>query len=232
MAFHYSPKIITNGLITYLDAANTKSYISGDTTWIDLSKNDKNGTLVNGTTFNSNNLGSLTFDGLNDYVSVPKAVVTNTFTINAWINPSGVSQTGSTGYLGIVNKFNGYNGQRNRFLLQSGFNLLYFQAAIGAVTYDIPSDNFSSIFNQNSMVTVVYNGSDFRFYVNGVSVMATPFPVSGNLDSGSLNAIIGWGATSVDYFFNGKIYLYQVYNTALSANDVLQNYNALKGRYQ
>ena len=58
MAFNYSPKIVTNGLVLCLDAANPKSYVSGSTKWNDLSKNYLNGTLTNGPTFNSANGGS------------------------------------------------------------------------------------------------------------------------------------------------------------------------------
>jgi hypothetical protein len=69
MAFRYSPKIVTDGLVLYLDAANTKSYVSGSTTWNDISRGGNNGTLVNGPTFNRGNGGSIEFDGVDDYVT-------------------------------------------------------------------------------------------------------------------------------------------------------------------
>jgi len=72
MSFNFSPKIVTDGLVLYLDAANTKSFISGSTTWNDISKNKNDGTLINGPTFNPNNMGSIVFDGLNDYVNCGK----------------------------------------------------------------------------------------------------------------------------------------------------------------
>jgi hypothetical protein len=64
MAFNYSPKIIQDGLVLYLDAANTKSYPTTGTTWTDLSRSGNNGTLINGPTFNSGNGGSIVFDGV------------------------------------------------------------------------------------------------------------------------------------------------------------------------
>ena len=70
MAFNYSPNIITDGLVLYLDAANTKSYPGSGTTWRDLSKSQLNGTLTNGPTFNSSNGGSIVFDGVDDYVNL------------------------------------------------------------------------------------------------------------------------------------------------------------------
>ena len=70
MAFNFSPKVVTEGLVLYLDAANTKSYVSGSTTWSDLSRSRNNGTLVNGPTFNSSNGGFIRCDGTNDYIEV------------------------------------------------------------------------------------------------------------------------------------------------------------------
>ena len=91
MAFNYSPNIITDGLVLYLDAANTKSYPGSGTTWRDLSKSQLNGTLTNGPTFNSANGGSIVFDGTNDYVdnigdlsSFSFIQNTNIFSVSFW----------------------------------------------------------------------------------------------------------------------------------------------------
>ena len=69
MAGNVAPNIITDGLVLYLDAANTKSYVSGSTTWTDL-VGLNNGTLINGPTFNSANGGSIVFNGVNNYVTL------------------------------------------------------------------------------------------------------------------------------------------------------------------
>ena len=68
MSFNYSPKIATNGLVLYLDAANTKSYVSESLMWNDISRGGNNGTLTNDPTFDSNNGGSIVFDGIDDYI--------------------------------------------------------------------------------------------------------------------------------------------------------------------
>jgi hypothetical protein len=86
MSFHYSPKIITEGLVLYLDAANTRSYVSGSTTWNDISRSGNNGTLINGPTFNSGNGGSIVFDGVNDYVALGNNFQNGPLTILTWIN--------------------------------------------------------------------------------------------------------------------------------------------------
>ena len=83
---------MTNGLILSLDAANTKSYQSGSTTWFDKSGNAKNGTLTNGPTFNSENGGSIVFDGVNETINLGTG---NTFlplpqfTIDIWFKSLG-----------------------------------------------------------------------------------------------------------------------------------------------
>jgi hypothetical protein len=63
------PDTITDGLVLYLDAANTKSYIGSGTTWKDLSGNSNDGTLTNEPTFDSGNSGSIVFDGVDDFVT-------------------------------------------------------------------------------------------------------------------------------------------------------------------
>ena len=70
MTTSYSPLIVTDGLVMYLDAANPKSYPGTGTTWTDISRNNNNGTLTNGPTFSSANLGSIVFDGSNDAIQL------------------------------------------------------------------------------------------------------------------------------------------------------------------
>ena len=62
------PNVVYNGLVLYLDAANNKSYVSGSTSWNDLTSNQNVGTLTNGPTFNTGSGGSIVFDGVDDYV--------------------------------------------------------------------------------------------------------------------------------------------------------------------
>ena len=72
MSYQTGPRIVTNGLVFCVDAADTNSYPGSGTTWFDLSGNGNNGTLNNGPTFNSANRGSIVFDGTNDWISVTR----------------------------------------------------------------------------------------------------------------------------------------------------------------
>ena len=88
------PHIATDGLVLYLDAANIKSYPGSGTTWSDLSGNNNSGTLTNGPTFSTGSLGSIVFDGTDDYLNIPDSTamqVGDVFTINAWIFPTNLN---------------------------------------------------------------------------------------------------------------------------------------------
>jgi hypothetical protein len=71
MAYSDGPKIVTNGLVLALDAADRNSYPGSGTTWRDISGNNYSGSLINGTSFNSSNGGVFSFDGVDDYLSLP-----------------------------------------------------------------------------------------------------------------------------------------------------------------
>src|SRR5210317_1238866 len=89
---HGYGKIVTDGLVLALDVADNKSYISGSTAWTDLSGNGNNGTLINGTSYSSNNKGSLTFDGIDDKVEHTEILFTSSssWTLSQWqYKPSG-----------------------------------------------------------------------------------------------------------------------------------------------
>ena len=71
MGVFAGPEITESGLVLALDAGNLKSYPTTGTTWTDLSGRGNTGTLTNGPTYSSANGGSIVFDGVNDYVTVP-----------------------------------------------------------------------------------------------------------------------------------------------------------------
>ena len=86
--------IINDNLSINYDAANPKSFISGNTKWDDLSKFEYDGDLTNSPGYNSNNYGSLTFDGVNQYINIPQTGILSSktaFTINCWIYPTSLT---------------------------------------------------------------------------------------------------------------------------------------------
>jgi hypothetical protein len=106
MAFSYSPKIVTDGLVLYLDAANPYSYVSGSLNWNDLSRSQLSGSLVNGPTYSSANNGSIVFDGTNDYVNCGSnagSVSGSQFTISSFFYWDGTATSRN-----VFGKRNGY----------------------------------------------------------------------------------------------------------------------------
>ena len=95
MSFNYSPKIVNDSsLVLYLDAANTKSYVSGSTTWNDISRGGNTGTLLNGMGYTSSYNGELVFDGVDDRMRLGSSIpLTTSCTFNQWIHPLSGSAT-------------------------------------------------------------------------------------------------------------------------------------------
>jgi len=157
--------IVTDGLIFYLDAANTKSYVNGSTIWDDLSRGENNGELVNGPTFDTSNGGSIVFDGVDDYVnftSLNPITSNNPFTLSSWLNVKthttygisiyiGNASVGGSAYLGYVS------------IAQNGTN-----SSIGGGFYGV---NFGSGILPNTgwhFLSLSYDGSNALLYVDSV----------------------------------------------------------------
>ena len=222
MSFNYSPRIITEGLVLYLDAANTRSYPTTGTIWSDLSRNNNNGTLINGPTFNSSNGGSIVFDGVNDYVNVGNSVsLTNSFTINIWCRINSTSGGNILGFYNSVSPFNGWGlGFSQSPFLGSQLN---FWDGNGWQNPNIVvvDSNWKNI---SVVISSVYLLS---FYINGsfiTSIQASTIS--------SYNGIKAIGSRSDGLGrMLGNIAQVSIYNRVLSAQEVLQNYNATKSRF-
>ena len=231
MATKYSPKIITNGLVLSLDAANNKSYPGSGTTWTDLSGNNNNGTLTNGPTFNAGNQGSIVFDGTDDkaVVSMNSSFVygTSPFAIDVWIY--------ITGYAGIYNAGNIWSqtvGGRNYFYLGISPGIFYFTWGDGGGSSISTSAGVSQL---NTWTHICYTrvgtgANQFFIYVNGVQqALGT---VSYDFNDTTYIPTIGQYTHTTQLPFLGRISNIKVYNNkSLSSTEVLQNYNATKSRF-
>ena len=215
------PSIVTNGLVLYLDAANKKSYKGSGTNWVDLSGNNYNGTLTNGPTFSSANGGSIVFDGTNDYVQVAGSVTISTGTFIVWLKRNGNQDQ----YDGIL-----YSRGTNTtgMDLQSSNQLVY--------TWNDASNTYSWL----SGLTL----PDLSWCMCVISVAASSATAYLCQSSGITSAVnsVSHTSTVLDDInvgrdeipgrqFNGNIAICQIYNRALSATEVLQNYNATKARF-
>jgi hypothetical protein len=223
MSTSYSPKIVTEGLVFAADAANTKSYPGSGTAWNDLSGNNNSGSLTNGPTFNSGNNGSILFDGVDDYINLSSISLGNTFTLMAMIRLSG--SNADTSIFG-----SDANGQDNWF----GVNLdkIYL---FGTQTVDVNNFNVVGTTTLNTTNTVWYhvvctiNTSTATVYVNGVQEATSTQAFT--IGSWSSTAALGRRGGLSQRYFKGHIANIAAYNRVLSTQEILQNFNATRGRF-
>jgi len=241
MSFHYSPKIITDGLVLYLDAANTRSYVSGSTTWDDLSRSGNNGSLINGPTFNSENFGTIVFDGADDYFitpsgSTPTLNITSQITLETWFKSTSLANISHGDGLfskGLSTDLNSGVYELN-LANNTTANRPSFRMRIGVSTPLYSPTNILINLNQIYNITCTYNGSIMRIFVNGVE-SGYGLSTSGTIQNNTQQLTIGvryvHRAGISDSFFSGNIYLSKIYDRALSATEILQNYNTTKTRF-
>lgn len=226
MATVRGPRIVTSGLILALDAADKKSYSGSGTAWNDLSGNNRNGTLTNGPTFSSANGGSVVFDGVDDYVRTSSLSLTGNetaLTISCWFRPTSVSVIKA-----VVSLGDEATGKR-RMLLQRN-------AIIEANGYNVDwgSSNLLTI-NTWCNINIVYTSYTVS---TGVALYFNGYAVAGSGSNSSLSAftntqctICGNNATPATENAGGNISKVMIYNRALSASEVLQNFNSTRGRF-
>lgn len=220
----YQGNIVTQGLVLNLDAGIKGSYPGTGSVWNDISGNGITGSLVNGPTYSSDNYGSIVFDGVDDHVRLPNGLLIGTgdFTVNQWIKSS-ASENGGT-------LFGNYPSGNLQIFFGYNFIGLYLNNAttyLGTSPWNtvLPQFTTSSI-----MVTAGRLGTSTFVYLNGILQK-----------TGSSNANIGFSTSlfrigdnsnsSAGEQFNGNVYNTQVYNRALSSQEIQQNFNALRSRY-
>ena len=215
--------IIDDGLILYLDAANPKFIISGSSTWTDISKNRNSSTLTNGPIYNSANNGSILFDGVDDYAACDQTTqMSNIFTISAIIKLTSRNTSGT-----IVGS--NANGGDNVFrIIGDVLTCLFTESS--DVNNTILTGTTILTYGIFYHVTVTVNINTVTLYLNGVQDATTT--VGFNIGSWTNQMGIGRRSTTRDqWYFNGNIATVQIYNRALSAAEILQNYQVLLPRF-
>jgi len=213
---HGIKPIVTSGLVLCLDAANRKSYPGTGTTWTDLSGNGNTGTLTNGPTYSGANGGSLVFDGSNDFVQKTSATANMSAGVTMEVIFKSTDLTSRAQGLMSWNSAPPYIN-----LWCPGDGKLRFEC-FGAYST-------TATFSNNTWYHLVgtHENNDLNLYVNGSKVI---FNVNqgGTLSSSyTANIVIGEFAG----YLSGNIAKASIYNRALTAAEVAQNFNALKSRY-
>lgn len=213
--------VVTDGLVLSLDAANRRSYVSGSGTWFDVSGNRNSGSLVNGPGFDSANAGSIVFDGVNDYVSTNYTAQLADFTAMCWFKSSAprvgyaydrlLEKSYDTGF---------WMGRRLNFANQWGGGILNTTAPTYGIYITLTDGDWHFLVSCRS-------GSTHTIYGDGISNTNSTTCSTSLLSTTSLTL-------ATDYsngYLKGNIASVQIYNRALSAAEIVQNYNATKGRF-
>jgi len=193
--------------------------------WADRSGNGNNGELVNGPTYNSSNGGSIVFDGVNDYVlSSNNSTFGNNTTWDCWVYCSA-----------NVSTYNMFMGRGLPYFSFFNGNRLFFSNVIGGSQRTIETASNLSL-NTWYYATFItsYDGTNttMKIYTNGAETASGTWEsAQGNY---SLRFMVGDGnnfANTSWYPFSGRVSNVKIHNRTLSPAEILQNYNATKGRY-
>ena len=213
--------VVTTGLQLYLDAGNASSYPGSGTAWTDLSVNSRNGTLTNGPTYSGTNGGSIVFDGTNDFVQCSGSLTVTAATFVTWI------------------RRNGNQGQYDGILFSRGANTtgMNFQVS-NQLGYHW--NDAGNTYNWQSGLTI----PDATWCMIAVSVTSTAATAylcqtggtttatnTVNHASSLLNDIKLALDDAASRYFNGNIAIAQLYNIALSAGEISQNFEADRARF-
>lgn len=224
MSFHYSPKIVTDGLVFHVDAANSKSY-NMDNNFVDL-KVGSVGTLKNSPTFSSSYYGGLVLDGIDDYVEFQRKnpiLSDNPFTLCSWLDVKTHSDYGIAFFIGNAASNN------SAFIGYVATSQVGASNSIGAGFY---GHNWGSGVQPNTgphyvSFTYLGSGETASLYLDG-DLKAVEIR-SVNLSDNSVS--IGVANTGTPYHFNGTIFSCSIYDRCLSISEIQRNYQTTKSRF-
>jgi hypothetical protein len=222
--YNYFGGIVTNGLVLDLDAAKVASYPGTGTAWYDISGNNNNGTLTNGPTFSGiGKQASIVFDGVDDYVQCTGSLTLTSATFVTWI------------------KRNGNQGQYDGILFSRGTNVTgmnFFSSNQLGYHWNDATATYSWASGLTipdltwCMIAVSVSANSATAYLCQTSGITTATNTTDHTSSVLNNINIARDSTSgSSRYFNGSTAIAQIYNRALSASEVSQNFNALRGRY-
>ena len=230
------PNVVMDGLLFYVDASNDKSFVGSGTTWKDLSSNELDNTIAGRPTYETANGGGFVFDGADDYAQRPNDTTFNSineFTFNFW-----VKYASGNNFTSLIGKPRAGYADALRIGYTADTTTLFYSlqgtTRCSNTSVTLSTTEFTNIcFVQNPSESS--NPDKTKFYINGTAISneSSGYALT-SVDAPTHPLIIGgWrqGYGSVGATWKGNMNIVQMYNRALSAGEVLQNYNQLKSRF-
>lgn len=230
MAVYSGTKIVNDGLVVHLDAANSRSYPGTGTTWKDVSPKSHTANLVNGVTHKTDKKGAMTFDGVDDYAQIPFSASTMDFslaqTVIMWL------KTGANSNSARRNPYNqAYGGSGTITHEPSGaFNYYFGTHGGNSSPYVGKTSSFTVGPNELAFIAVTRSQplNSCVWYKNGSRSNSSDAGGYAATNNGSSPILIGNGYTSC---FQGDIYYVSVYNRFFTDTEISQVFEATRGRY-
>jgi hypothetical protein len=246
MSFHFSPNIVTDGLIVCYDPANTRSFVSGSTSLYDLTTNKYDGLLVNGPVYSGVNYGTISMDASDDEIDFPDIGNVTNGTVSIWfrnnLNVTSASTISTPFWFGsgtTAPSMRVVFGDIGGGPVFTELFTVYLPNFTGTTTIagrwvaSLLPISGSSIPSAWHNIVVARDSSGSRIYfdntllgapnlgqnINTITTTTIPFSVS------------GWNNNRIGYVGNGLVSHFTIYNRALTTQEVNINYNALKNRF-
>jgi hypothetical protein len=236
----YYGNIVRDGLILDLDAAKLDSYPKTGSSWRDIVGGVITGSLINNPEFDSNNGGSIVFNGTSNYVALPQSTTNQTvgnYSFSIWIRFTNTMTSSHTSNFMFVEAQNIVIGGVDNYLyMLSNATVAGTNGRIGFQTFNPLSVLYTTTNNwvggQWYNITCTYNisTSTQSIYVNGVFENSTTI-ANCYFNTNSYFGLGAYSTPSRTWFFSGRLSSFMLYAKTLSAAEILRNYNAIKTRY-
>jgi hypothetical protein len=240
MSFHFSPKIVTDGLILYVDPVNPNCIISGQTNYNDLSKSENNGVLVSGTTFDNVFLSNIKTNGTNEYINcnnlTKELFKNNEYSVDVCMKINGVARGDIFNIkefislpFNIRHDIGAYIQTNNTVQVWTRIDTILNPIAnsVGTITRNTPFC-FTLTVDKFGRISIYFNG----LLDNNTTILTSSLlDVIDNVGSDFWIFSNRSTPTTPNFSLNGNLYNFKLYNRALSQQEIQQNYNTLKTRF-
>jgi hypothetical protein len=223
---NYGPKIVTDGLVAYYDAVNPRSFASGSSVVYNLLNSADSGSLTGSVAYSSDKLGAVQFrqSAGQDGITINTPVSSSFATYEVWMRGT---RNGDYGFI-MFNGSTGFITQTYMAMMVDNSTVPRISAFINAGTRTTMVTDITASINSTYHICLVVSGTQQANYVNGILQKTGSIGTPVNYDT---ITYFGDTPTNNSRGFSGSLYSARFYNKALTSQEVLQNFNAARGRF-